>query len=102
MENGEGEISSVGCSELQLRSGRIISLEENDVFQGQEKQPTITPPTVEITEEIKWGGDTVESQDPDKGATPSPPFPERLMIEKPTVYPNLNLVGELKKTRQKN
>jgi hypothetical protein len=51
---------------------------------------------VEIIEEIKRGGDTVESQDPDKGATPSPLFPERLMIAKLTVYPNFNLVGELK------
>ena len=49
-----------------------------------------------ITEEIEQGGNTVESQDPDKDATPSPPFPEILMIEKPTVYPNFDIVGELK------
>jgi hypothetical protein len=49
-----------------------------------------------ITEEIEQGGNTVESQDPDKDATPSPPFPEILMIEKPVVYPNFNIVGELK------
>ena len=54
------------------------------------------PPTVEIIEEIKWGGDTVESQDPDKGTTPSPSFLERFMIAKPTVYHNFGLVGELK------
>ena len=44
MENGEGETSSIGCIKLQLRSGRIISPEENNVFQEQEseKQPTIT------------------------------------------------------------
>jgi hypothetical protein len=34
MENGEGEINSLGCSELRLSLGRIISPEENDVFQG--------------------------------------------------------------------
>jgi hypothetical protein len=33
MENGEGETNSVGCNELRLRSGRIISPEENNVFQ---------------------------------------------------------------------
>ena len=33
MESGEGEINSVGCNELQLRSGRIISPEKNDVPQ---------------------------------------------------------------------
>jgi hypothetical protein len=98
MENGEGETNSVGCNELRLRSGRIISPEENNVSQEQEneKQPAITPSTVVITEEIEQGGNTVESQDPDKDATPSPPFPERLMIEKPTVYPNFDIVGELK------
>jgi hypothetical protein len=51
---------------------------------------------VERKEEIKPGGYIVESQDPDKGTTPSPPFPERLMIAKPTVYPKFDLVRELK------
>jgi hypothetical protein len=51
---------------------------------------------VVITEEIEQEGNTVESQDPDKDATPSPLFPERLMIEKQTVYPNFDIVGELK------
>jgi hypothetical protein len=49
-----------------------------------------------ITEEIEQGGNTVESQDPDKNAMLSPSFPERLMIVKPTVYPNFDIVGELK------
>ena len=48
-----------------------------------------------ITEEIKHGGNIVESQDPDKDATPSPPFPEILMIEKPAIYHNFDIVGEL-------
>jgi hypothetical protein len=98
MENGEGETNLVGCRELQLRSRRIISHEENNIFQEQEseKQPTITPSTVVITEEIEQGGNTIESQDPDKDATPSPSFHEILMIEKPTVYPNFDIVGELK------
>jgi hypothetical protein len=38
MENGEGETNSVGCNELQLRSGRIISPEENNIFQEQESE----------------------------------------------------------------
>jgi hypothetical protein len=98
MENGEGEISSIGCSELRLRSGRIISPEENNVFQEQEseKKPTITPSIVVITEEIKQRGNTVESQDPDKDAAPSPLFPKILMIEKLTIYPNFDIIGELK------
>jgi hypothetical protein len=85
MESGEGEINSVGCNELRLRSGSIISPKQNDVpqEQGNEKQPAITPPTMVITEEIRKGRNTVKSQDSDKDAIPSPPFPERLMIVKP-------------------
>jgi hypothetical protein len=98
MENGEGETKSVGCSELWLRSGCIISPEENNVSQEKEneKKPTITPSNVVIMEENKQGGNTVESQDPNKDATPSPPFPKILMIAKPVIYPNFNVVGELK------
>jgi hypothetical protein len=57
MESGEGEINLVGCNELRLRSGCIISPEQNDVpqEQGNEKQPAITPSTVVITKEIKQG-----------------------------------------------
>ena len=33
MENGEGETNSIGCNEIQLRLGRIISPKENNVFQ---------------------------------------------------------------------
>jgi hypothetical protein len=98
MENGEGETNLVGCRELQLRSRQIISHEENNIFQEKEseKQPTITPSTMVITEEIEKGGNIIESQDPDKDATPSPSFHERLMIEKPTIYPNFDIIGELK------
>jgi hypothetical protein len=81
-----------------LRSGRTISPKENNVSKEKEneKQLTITPSIVVITEEIDQGGNTVESQDPDKDATPSPPFPEILMIAKPAKYPNFDIVGELK------
>jgi hypothetical protein len=79
MENGEGEINSVGCNELRLRSGRIVSPDEHNSIQNQEeekdKQPTITPSTVHITKETEPGGNTVEPQDPDKDTTP-PPFPK--------------------------
>jgi hypothetical protein len=49
-----------------------------------------------IIEEIKQGRDTVESQEYDKDSIPSPPFLEILMIEKPIVYPNFDIVGELR------
>jgi len=49
-----------------------------------------------ITKEIRQGRDTVESKDSGKDEIPSPSFPERLMIEKPTVYPDFNIVGELR------
>jgi hypothetical protein len=38
MENGEGETSSVGCNELWLRLGRMISPEENNISQEQENE----------------------------------------------------------------
>jgi hypothetical protein len=98
MESGEGEINPIGCNELRLRLGCIISPEKNDIpqEQGNEKKPTITPSTVVITEEIRKGRNTVKSQDSDKDAIPSPPFPKRLMIAKPIVYPDFDIVGELR------
>jgi hypothetical protein len=46
-------------------------------------------------EEEEQGGNTIEQHNLDEGVTP-PPFHERTMIEKPTVYPNFDIVGELK------
>ena len=100
MENGEGETNLVGCNELWFILGRIISPKGSNDFQEQENenkiQPTTTPSTVVITKETKQGGNTFKSQDPYKDANPPPPFPEILMIEKPVVYPNFDIVGELK------
>jgi hypothetical protein len=100
VENLEGETNSVGCNELRLRSGCVISPEESDIHQEQEnendRQTTIKPSTVVITEETEQGENTVEQQNPDKDVISPPPFPERLMIEKPVVYPNFDIVGELK------
>jgi hypothetical protein len=98
MESGEGEINLVGCNELRLRSGHIISPEQNDVpqEQGNEKQLAITPSTMVIIEEIKKGRNTVESKDSNKDSIPSPLFPKRLMIVKPTIYLDFDIVGELR------
>jgi hypothetical protein len=97
METGEGEINSVGCNEIRLRSGRIISPEQNHVPQehGNEKKLAVTASIVVIKEEIRQGRNIVKSQDSDKDAIPSPLFPKRLMIVKPTVYPYFDIVGEL-------
>jgi hypothetical protein len=51
---------------------------------------------VVITEETRKGRSTVESQDFDKDSIPFPPFLERPMIEKPTIYPDFEIVGELR------
>jgi hypothetical protein len=99
IENLDGEINSVGCNELQLRLGHIISPEENKIHQEKENeniQPTMTPSNMVIMEEIKQRGNTVEPQNFDEDATPPPLFPEKLMIENPTVYANFYIVGELK------
>jgi hypothetical protein len=49
---------------------------------------------VVIIEETKQGENTVEQHNLD--VIPPPPFPERLMIEKPNVYPNFDIIRELK------
>jgi hypothetical protein len=100
IENVDREINSVGCNKLWLRSGCIISPEESNIHQEKENenniQPAIIPSTVVITEEIEQGGNTVEQKNHDEDVTPPPPFPERSMIEKPIVYPNFDIIGELK------
>jgi hypothetical protein len=100
MENGEGETNLLGCNELWLISGRIISPEECNDFQEKENknniQPTTTPSTVVITKETNQGGNTFESWDPNKDETLPPLFTKMLMIEKLVVYPNLNIPGEIK------
>jgi hypothetical protein len=55
VENLEGETNFVGCNELRLRLGHVIYPEKSDIHQEQEnendRQPTIKPSTVVITEE---------------------------------------------------
>jgi hypothetical protein len=50
---------------------------------------------VVITKEEKQGENTVQQQNSDEDIISPPPFPERLMIEKPIVYTNFDIVGEL-------
>jgi hypothetical protein len=49
-----------------------------------------------IMGEIDQGGNIVEQQNPDEDVTPPPLFPKSLMIEKPVVYPNFDIVGGLR------
>ena len=49
-----------------------------------------------IKEETKQGEKTVKQQNPNEDIIYPPLFPERLMIEKLVVYPNFDIVGELK------
>jgi hypothetical protein len=96
IENLDGEINSIGCNELQLRSGHIYP-KESKIHQEQDNenniQPTITCLTIVITEEVEQGGNTVKQQNPDEDVIPPPPFLERLIIEKPTVYHKFDIVG---------
>ena len=79
-----------------MRLSHIISPEGSDIHQERDNEndikPAITPLIVVITEEVEHGGNTVEPKNLDEDAIPPPPFPERLMIEKPTVYPNFDIV----------
>jgi hypothetical protein len=80
----EGETNFVGHNEIRLRSRCVVSFEEIIIHQKQEnkndRQPTIKPLIVVITEEAEQGENTVDQQNPDKDIISSPPFPERLMI----------------------
>jgi hypothetical protein len=80
IENLDGEINSVGCNELRLRSGCIIYPEESNIHQEKENenniQPTITPSTVVITEETEQGRKHSRATNPDEDVTPPPPFPK--------------------------
>jgi hypothetical protein len=83
-----------------LRSRHVISPQESGIHQEQENDNdiklAIKPSTVIITEETEQGENTVEQQNPDKDVIPPPPFPKIIMIEKPVVYPNFDIVRELK------
>ena len=47
-----------------------------------------------ITKETEQGENKVKQQNPD--VIPPPPFPKWLIIAKPDVYPNFDIIGELK------
>jgi len=49
-----------------------------------------------IATKIKQGEDIVEQQNSNKTIISSPPFPKRLEINKPVVYPDFDILGELK------
>jgi hypothetical protein len=100
IENVDGEINSVGCNKLWLRSGCIISPERNNIHQDKENennvQLAITPSTVVIMEETEEEGNTVEQWNPNEDVTPPCLFPKILMIEKPSVYHNFDIIGEIR------
>jgi hypothetical protein len=94
-------VSSVFCfciCFILLLRGPVFLTKQNDIPQEHwsEKQLVVTPSTVVITEEIGQGRNIVKSEDSDKDAIPSPSFPERLMIVKPTIYLEFDIVGELR------
>jgi hypothetical protein len=100
VENLEGETNSIGCNKLWLRSGRVISPEERNIHEEHDNeddiQPVIKPSTVVIKEETTQGKNTIEKHNPNENVISPPLFFERMMIEKPTVYSNFDIVEELK------
>eukprot|EP00253_Pinus_taeda_P028345 PITA_28345 len=81
-----------------LRSGHIITPQENrDQPSIKIETPLVHIPPPVINTELKKAEETDQHEDPEKLIVTSPPFPERLMIPKPIVYPDFKLVGELKK-----
>lgn len=91
------EIEKKECNELRLRSGCIITPKENKYQPSIELEtPLVHTPSTVTDIEIKQGEDTNKHKDLEKLRVTSPPFPERLTIPKPVVYPDFDLVGELK------
>jgi len=80
-----------------LRSGYIITPEENrDQPSIEIETPPIHIPPPVINIELKQGEEMDQHEHHEKLTVTSPPFLERLMIPKPIIYPDFDLVGELK------
>lgn len=97
IESSNYEVEQKECNELRLRSGRIITPEEN-MDQPSIKIETLlvyVPPPV-INTKLKQGEETNQHEYPKKLTVTSPLIPERLKIPKTIVYPDFDLVGELK------
>eukprot|EP00253_Pinus_taeda_P015703 PITA_15703 len=75
------------CNDLQLRFGRIIETEGDKTAQVENQLPIEQPPQEE---------DVIRQQIHDQATTPSPPFPERLIIPRPIQHPDFDILGELK------
>jgi len=85
------ETSEVGadlreCNDLQLRFGHIIESEGDKIAHVENQLPR---------EHLSQEGDVNKQQTHNQTTTSSPPFPERLIIPRPTQYPDFDILGEL-------
>eukprot|EP00253_Pinus_taeda_P036590 PITA_36590 len=74
------------CNDLRLRSGRIIQTEGNKTVQIEDQLPR---------EHLSQEEDINRQQTHNQATTPSPLFPERLVIPRPIQKPNFDILGEL-------
>jgi len=85
------ETSEIGadlreCNDLQLRSGRIIETEGDKTTHAENQVPR---------EHLSQEEDVNKQQTYNQATKSSPLFPERLIIPRPTQYPNFDILGEL-------
>eukprot|EP00253_Pinus_taeda_P035424 PITA_35424 len=74
------------CSDLQLRSGRVIETEGDKTVHIEDQLP--------IEQLLQQEGVNKE-QTHHQASTSSPSFPERLVIPRPVQYPDFDILGEL-------
>lgn len=84
------------CNELKLRSGRIISPDEDKNLQPKVKETHPDKPSTIDYKQIKQGEDTVRQKEPEQIIITSPPLLEILIIPRPIEYPDFDLLIELK------
>lgn len=73
------------CNDLQLRSGRIIDTEGDKIAHVENQLPR---------EHLSQEKDVNKQQNHNQTTTSSPSFPERLIIPRPTQYPDFDILGE--------
>jgi len=87
MEPPEVETELRECNDPQLSSSRIVETERNNDVHNED---------LLSIEQAKQSEKEVQQQNQQQVKTYSPPFPERLIIPRPLVQSNFDLLGELK------
>ena len=95
-------ISTVPVHEIQLRSGRVVNDKPKSSViiheENEEEEDSNEPMNDAILEDMDIPKNPVHTHPPQEPIQEQrvPPFPERLVIEKPVVHPEYDILNELK------